>query len=143
MMCGTSSLNWASEMFGELWERIPTAAQTTILSMHVELLHLQEELNELRARLGQNSSNSSKPPSLDPLWQRAARKKKPKSSRLVGAQTGHVGALRPLLESARVDEIVQYCPEQCIHCGSALASADEVEHLRKRRQLIELPVIKV
>jgi transposase len=130
-------------MFGELWGLIPTAAQTTILAMHSEIVRLQEQLHELQARLRQDSSNSSKPPSLDPLWQRAGRKKKPKSPRLIGAQPGHPGVLRSPIPPTQIDEIVHHSPEQCAHCGHTLASDDEVECLLKRRQLIELPVIKV
>jgi transposase len=130
-------------MFGRLWEYIPTAAQTTILSMHDELVSLQEEVNELRARLRQDSSNSSKPPSSDPPWQKPRREKKPKSTRFAGGQPGHPGHVRPSLSPSNIDEIVHHLPEQCAHCGRTFASDDEVEQALKRHQLSELPVIKV
>src|SRR3954454_13301256 len=76
---------------------------------------LQERVRELEARLGQNSSNSSRPPSSD-LPQAPARPKASPTGRKRGGQPGHRGASRGLLPVEQVDEVVVVVPEQCRHC---------------------------
>jgi transposase len=76
---------------------------------------LHERIHELEARLGQNSANSSRPPSSDPP-ETPARSKAPRSSRKRGGQPGHRGAYRALLPVEQVDEVVPVVPEQCRHC---------------------------
>src|SRR3954454_1869417 len=76
---------------------------------------LQERVRELEARLGQNSSNSSRPPSSD-LPQAPARPKASPTGRKRGGQPGHRGACRGLLPVEQVDEVVVVVPEQCRHC---------------------------
>ena len=53
----------------ELWDLIPAAAQAALLAvlghLQTELGDLRQQVAELNARLGQNSQNSSKPPSSD------------------------------------------------------------------------------
>src|SRR5262245_15138871 len=84
---------------------------------------LQERIRELEARLTQNSTNSSKPPSSDgPGVVRPA--KKPKG-RKRGGQPGHRGHHRMLLPANRVDVVVQHAPQSCEHCGHSLAGAEE------------------
>ena len=65
----------------EIWAATPGAAQALIVA-------LQQRIRELDARLGQNSSNSSRPPSTDPL-QAPPRPKAPPSGRKRGGQPGH------------------------------------------------------
>jgi transposase len=47
----------------ELWQQIPPTAQAAILAL---IQQYEQRLAELEARLNQNSTNSSKPPSSDP-----------------------------------------------------------------------------
>ena len=53
----------------ELWDLIPAAAQAALLALlgqlQTELGDLRQQVADLNARLGQNSQNSSKPPSSD------------------------------------------------------------------------------
>jgi transposase len=81
-------------------------------AVRAENAALQERVRELEARLGQNSANSSRPPSSDPP-QAPARPKAPPSGRERGGQPGHRGACRGLLPVERVDEIVPVVPEHC------------------------------
>src|SRR3954464_12103102 len=92
----------------EIWDATPAAAQTLILT-------LQARVRELEARLGQDSSNSSRPPSADPP-QAPVRPKAPPSGRKRGGQTGHRGVFRRLLPVEQGDEIVPVLPERCRHC---------------------------
>jgi hypothetical protein len=54
----------------ELWDPIPTAAQAAVLALvqsyEQQLAVLRQRLEDLEQRLGQNSTNSSRPPSSDP-----------------------------------------------------------------------------
>jgi transposase len=63
---------------------------------------LQERIRELEAQLGQNSSNSSRPPSSDPP-QASVRPKAPTSRRKRGGQPGRRGTYRALLPAPQWD----------------------------------------
>ena len=67
---------------------------------------LQARIRELEVRLGQNSANSSRPPSSDSP-QAPTRRRRPPSGRKRGGQPGHRGAFRGLLPVEQVDEVVQ------------------------------------
>src|SRR5216684_2570958 len=75
---------------------------------------LQARVAELEARLGQNSSNCSRPPSSDPPQAPRKRPVQP-SGRERGGQPGHRGAYRALLPVEQVGEIVSVVPERCRH----------------------------
>src|SRR5215469_11183282 len=84
----------------ELWDQIPPTAQAALGAV---LQHYQERIaalevrvRDLEQRLGQNSTNSSKPPSSDgPHVKR--RPPKPPSGRPRGGQEGHARRQRSLL----------------------------------------------
>jgi transposase len=123
----------------ELWDLIPPAAQGALLALlgglHAELDALRQQVADLTARLGQNSQNSSKPPSTDgPAIKR--RPPRTPSGRSRGGQPGHPLHRRPLLPP---DEEIPRKPTACRRCGEALAGADP-EPLR--HQVIDLPPIK-
>ena len=99
----------------EVWAATPSAAQALILT-------LQERVRELEARLGQNSTNSSLPPSSDPP-QAPERPKAPPSGRKRGGQPGHRGAFRTLLPAEQVHEVVVVVPEVCRHCRQPFPEA--------------------
>src|SRR3954463_2196592 len=92
----------------EIWAATPDAAQALIVA-------LQARIRELEARLGQHSSNSSRPPASEPP-QTPARPKAPSSGRKRGGQPGHRGSFRALLPVEQVDEVVVVLPEVCRHC---------------------------
>jgi transposase len=115
----------------EVWDATPAAAQTLILT-------LQARVCELEARLGQDSSNSSRPPSSDPP-QAPVRPKAPPSGRKRGGQPGHRGACRGLLPVEQVDEIVPVVPERCRHCEQPFPETTARGRGRAwRHQVVEL-----
>lgn len=124
-----------------LWDEVPLAAQAIIVALHTANLQMREELRALQARLDQDSSNSSKPPSSDPWWKNA-NKKKGKSGKKPGAQPGHPGHHRPMVPLEKVDEVLPYFPAQCEHCGDALHAEDDVTDEPERHQVSELPAVK-
>jgi transposase len=99
---------------------------------------LKAEVAELRERLGQNSSNSSKPPSSDPPSYKPQPRREPKG-RKHGGQPGHQGSARRLLPAAEVDHLVELKPASCAACGRRLCSADPAP---ERRQVSEVPVAR-
>src|SRR5215212_2130841 len=84
-------------------------------TLRAENTVLQERVRELEARLGQNSSNSSRPPSTDPP-QTSPRQKAPATGRKRGGQPGQRGAYRALLPVNQVDEVVVVVAELCRQC---------------------------
>lgn len=98
---------------------------------------LMAEVDELRRQLGQDSSNSSRPPSSDPPQAPKRSARKP-SGRKPGGQPGHEGRHRPMV--ADPDQTLVHPPERCDGCGGDLADAervgDPVSH-----QVWELPAV--
>jgi transposase len=114
----------------EVWAATPAAAQALILAQ-------RECIRELEARLGQCSSNSSRPPSSDPP-QASARPKAPSSGRKRGGQSGHRGAFRALLPVEQVDEVKVVVPEACRHCRQPLPESASRRGRPWRHQVVEL-----
>ena len=99
---------------------------------------LLERVRQLEARLGQDSSNSSQPPSSDPPW-KARPKRKPGGGRR-GGSPGHPGQTRELLPEPELTELVEYRPERC-PCGVELGRVPVTEGLAPRRhQVWDRPV---
>lgn len=91
---------------------------------------LQDEIAELKRRLGMDSSNSSTPPSKDPIAvkakQRAERSSRERSKdRKPGGQPGHEGAgLLPTSDPDRTERVA--APVVCRGCRGSLAGAVEL-----------------
>jgi transposase len=95
---------------------------------------LKKRVTELEDRLGQNSKNSSKPPSSDPPGTTRAASKP--TGRRRGGQPGHEGAKRVRLPA---DTVVDHRPMRCRCCAKPLTGSDA----RARWvQVLELPEIK-
>jgi transposase len=144
----------------EDWQQTPAAVQQAFSSLYHQLLllelrsqayehqlaqlreqvaqidDLKAEMAELRERLGQNSSNSSKPPSSDPPQQRQPPPRQP-TGRKPGGQPGHQGRSRKLNAVAQVDRMIDLRPASCSHCGSLLLGDDPKP---ARHQVSEVPV---
>ena len=99
---------------------------------------LKAEIAELRERIGQNSSNSSRPPSSDPPSYKPQPRRGPKG-RKRGGQPGHQGSARRLLPVEEVDHLVELKPAACAGCGRKLRGADPAP---ERRQVSEVPPVR-
>jgi transposase len=101
---------------------------------------LEAEVAELKRQLGQNSRNSSRPPSSDsPFTKPAPKSLRRKSGRKPGGQPGHPGSTLALVEDP--NERKRHEPGACSGCGAGLADAPEVGV--ERRQVFDLPPISV
>lgn len=101
---------------------------------------LKRRVRDLEGKLGQNSSNSSRPPSSDPPWSRPKRPRSPRSGRQRGAQPGHRGTHRKPFPPEQVDRRIPLCPETCQGCGQALPSrASPDDPPPRRHQVVDLP----
>lgn len=115
------------------------------LERQVELLlaKIEEqaaEIDELKRRLRENSSNSNRPPSSDTPADRATRDRPPPSGRRPGGQPGHKGKRRELLPAERVTRTRDCFPTSCRRCGDRLERIADAGALR--HQVIDLPEIK-
>ena len=82
------------------------------------LAEAEATIVELRAQLGRNSQNSSKPPSTDFPGSRPPKDKRSKR-RKRGGQPGHVARFATTPD--HVDGVKQYRPQTCKHCQADLA----------------------
>jgi transposase len=102
---------------------------------------LQAQVRDLQTRLNSNSSNSSIPPSANPLNAPKPVVKK-KSRRRRGGQPGHPPHLKELLPPERVQETIPFVPTCCRKCQTRLpAMAGPNDPLPTRHQVVELPPV--
>jgi transposase len=118
----------------EDWKQTPSAVRALVLQQHELIGQLIKRVEELEARLGQNSQNSSRPPSSDPPYKRD--KRASKGTGKPGAKKGHKGHQQSLL--APTEEIA--VPPKPCPCGG-----QEFANLRAfyTHQHIELPKIEM
>ena len=102
------------------------------LSDHeVQLAVLQEQLKL-------NSKNSSKPPSSDgPSGGNRAQRRA--CARKRGAQVGHQGSCRAMLDEAQVDQVIECAPVAVCACGAAVVALNEPPI---RHQVFDVPPVK-
>ena len=111
-----------------------TASLTTVEVLTATINELRAEIAAMRAQLGSNSKNSSKPPSSDGLAKPAPRSLRRKGGK-PGGQDGHRG--QTLRQVMTPDRIVRHEPVCCAGCGRPAARAVEVGV--ERRQVFDLP----
>jgi transposase len=115
------------------------AAQARVIEQQAARIEQLEALvAELQRRLGQNSRNSSKPPSSDGLA-KPARRSPPGSGRSPGKQPGAPGA--SLARCADPDVVIDHVPQACRGCGLDLAAAANTGVVV--RQVVDIPRISV
>jgi len=96
-----------------------------------EMAAMRARIAELERRLGQNSSNSGKPPSSDGL------RKPPRVSSLrersgkkPGGQKGHPG--ETLCRTETPDAVIDHYPPACAGCGAPLTEAMAIGHAARQ-----------
>jgi transposase len=112
----------------EVFDALPPAVQAYIR-------YLEARLADLEVRLGQDSSNSSKPPSSDPPHAKPAPPKSPSGKRK-GGQPGHPKRTRPDLPP---DIVVEFRAGTCDRCSHPLAGDDPAP---LRHQVVEIPPVR-
>src|SRR5439155_24758948 len=90
-----------------------------IAALERRVAELEALVRDLNARLGNNASNSSTPPSANPLdapkpVRKIATGKKP------GAQPGHPAHLKRRLPALRVTRTIDFVPQHCDRCHEPL-----------------------
>ena len=115
----------------ELWDKTPPEVRDAVLAL---VLVFERRIAALEARLGQDSSNSSRPPSSDgPGVKRGV--PRPPNPRRRGGQEGHPKHQRVILPP---DEIIDHKPTQCGHCHTPLVGDDPEPIIE---QVVDLPVV--
>jgi len=102
-----------------------------------EIARLEKRIKALEDRFGQNSSNSSKPPSSD--WPTKLRSLRSKSGKSPGGQKGHKGHNLKMVDNP--DNTIVYKVYNCSNCGSCLDNT--IPDDCRKRQVFDLPPIKV
>ncbi|MGH9066827.1 MAG: IS66 family transposase [Acidimicrobiales bacterium] len=115
--------------------------------LEVENQRLSAELAALKAEVTKNSGNSSKPPSRDPVAERARqaserRERRAKAAggkrRRPGKQPGAPGTTLQMTDHP--DEIVTHSPDHCGGCGTGLGEAEVTS--TEARQVTDLPKVR-
>ena len=107
--------------------------QTENGEMQKRLVELENKL----AKLGKNSSTSSKPPSSDIV---KPPKTKSKEKRKKGGQKGHPKHERPPFEPEEVDNVTDYILDACPDCGNFLCPSDKAPKVIQQVEIIEKPI---
>lgn len=103
------------------------------------LVNFGRRLQELEAKLGMNSSNSSKPPSTDNKLTKTKTKAGSNSKRKRGAQSGHKGSNLKISETPDITDIL--LPSNCSCCNTSLQKIESSKV--EKRQVYDLPDIKM
>jgi transposase len=109
-----------------------------VAGLRALIADLQAQVAELAARAGQNSKNSSRPPSSDGLAGPAPRSLRKKTGRRPGRPRGQPGVTMGLADHP--DHVLRHAPSACRNCGAGLEGARETG--MKRRQVTEIPPVK-
>lgn len=99
---------------------------------------LRAQVADLAAQVGQNSKNSSRPPSQDGLGKPVPRSLRKKTGRKPGRPKGQPGVTMQLTDHP--DHVRRHEPSCCAGCGGGLAGAAEAGVIR--RQVTEIPPVR-
>lgn len=109
----------------------------TVAECHAVIAQLLERVKLLEERVNLDSSNSSKPPSSNGPG-KLNRAQRRASARKRGAQLGHKGHARAMLDESEVDRLVDCKPPAVCECGGQVDVADEPQ----RHQVFEVPPMR-
>src|SRR5512144_1187375 len=125
-----------------LWDSASPELQAAILALvqihQQRVAELESRVNDLEARLKLNSTNSSKPPSSDPIGMKR-KPPAPPGGRKRGGQPGHRKAHRALVPPEKIHETFDCRPTACRRCGHELRGDDPAPLVH---QVAELPRIE-
>jgi transposase len=126
----------------ELWAKVPPDAQAALaavfLAMGQRVDELETRVRDLEARLRLNSTNSSKPPSSDPIGMKRKPPAPPSGNRR-GGPPGHRKVRRSLVPPEKVRATFDCKPTACRRCGHGLSGDDPKPLIH---QVAELPKIE-
>lgn len=122
----------------EDWQATPRAVQLVLVALWEEVQFLRVRVRKLEEQVGQNSRNSSRPPSSDPPGT-LKRERKP-SGRRPGGQEGHEGTGRPLRPLEELRAVIPVKPEVCSRCGHSFDASQE-DVCPRRHQVTEIPPV--
>ena len=109
----------------------------TVAECHAVIAQLLQRLKVLEERVNLDSNNSSKPPSSNGPG-RTNRAGRRASERKRGAQPGHKGHTRAMLDESEVDRVVDCRPQAVCECGGRI----EVAAAPQRHQVFEVPPLR-
>lgn len=118
-------------------EHCSLAVRQYFAAVQAENERLTRENADMWARLHQNSTNSSQPPSLSPFIK--PQSLRVKSGRKPGGQPGHPGSTLQVTETP--DEVVEHKVDTCRHCGNDLSG--EAATLFQTRQVTDVKIVPV
>jgi len=124
----------------KVWESLSEDAQILMHGLCEEIRELKDLVRDLSARVKQNSSNSSLPPSSDRPWDKPERKKKVRG-RKRGGQKGHPPHVRQSFPPDRVQHVEEHYPTDCLHCSNSLGASNEEPDEPSVHQVLDLPEI--
>jgi transposase len=128
---------WSFPFTQQDWAQTPPAVQAYLHTLHHEMGQLQEQMERLEARLKQDSTTSSRPPSSDsPYTKPRHRTASSTRTRKGGGKAGHVGHRQVLLVPTHVEDV---WPQGC-GCGSG--EFDLIEPYYTHQE-IELPRVEM
>lgn len=104
------------------------------------IAELQETIRELRRQLGQNSQNSSKPPSSDGYNKPSPKSQRTKSGKKPGGQKGHPGTHMSIPHEP--NQVRQHLPEKCEGCPklSECLKKGNVFKCAEKRYVVDLSI---
>ena len=114
-----------------------TRVETENTELRAENVLLRSENALLKSQIGQNSTNSHKPPSSDGLTKQPAIPRKVGGK--TGGQEGHGGQTLKMV--SKIDDIIIHKPDTCRSCGTSLVT--ETFSLCDKRQVFEIPLPRI
>jgi transposase len=127
---------WSFPFTPQDWEQTPPAVQAYVRTLSDEVTQLHDRVETLEARLTQNSTTSSKPPSSDSPYKKPQRHAPSTTPRKAGGKPGHAGHRQVLLPPTAVHDLR---PERC-PCGNTTFTAMRPYYTH---QVLELPPIEL
>ena len=107
------------------------------------VIELERELLARRGRvMAATASNSSLPPSANPIGAKPPVVKKP-TGRKPGGQLGHKGTSRTLLPVEQVHAVIEHRPAVCVDCQQSISGDVAGDVVVGRHQVAELPPVAV